>query len=107
MVEEISVGGKAPRVGPIGRDIPVNGTTNRVLLVSDEAFKIFFHPSAKHNDFRRKPQLKPNPKGRGLGFKVHRQPTRSHSLTQFVSSYANWTETYSHRHLQEAHKSHR
>jgi hypothetical protein len=38
--EYISVGGKAPRIGPIMKYIPVNGT------VSDEAFEIVFHPSA-------------------------------------------------------------
>jgi hypothetical protein len=41
-VEKISVGGKAPRA-PIERDIPANRTTNRVLPVSDEAFKIVLH----------------------------------------------------------------
>jgi hypothetical protein len=37
-MEKISVGGKAPRA-PIKRD----RTTNRVLPVSDEAFKIVLH----------------------------------------------------------------
>src|ERR1700726_2899391 len=37
----VSVGGKAPRIGPIiKKGIPVNGTANGVLTVSDEAFKI-------------------------------------------------------------------
>jgi hypothetical protein len=43
--KRVSVGGKAPRVSPIQRDIPINGTANRVLPVSDEVFKIVFHAS--------------------------------------------------------------
>ena len=39
--EYISVGGKAPhRIGPIMKYIPANGTANRVMPVSDEAFEI-------------------------------------------------------------------
>jgi len=38
--EWVSVGGKAPRVGPIKKYIPTNGIANRVLPVSDEAFKM-------------------------------------------------------------------
>jgi hypothetical protein len=87
--EWVSVSGKAPRVSPIKKYIPANGTANRVLPVSDEAFKIVFHPSANIMDFCRKLRPKPNPKGRSLGFKVHRQPTRSHNLPQFVSNYVH------------------